>query len=141
MKFQLLDTILSQTPDRIVAIKQVSLAEEYLADHFPSFPILPGVMMIETMVQAARAMLTARDPANARHVLGEVKALKFGNMVRPGEALEVDITLQKEHEDGSYTCKGTGTVRRRNQGSEAAPANDDVAVSGRFTLRPLRANP
>ncbi|MHC4383289.1 MAG: hotdog family protein [Planctomycetota bacterium] len=57
MKFNLLDTILDQSPDRIVAIKHVSLAEEYLADHFPTFPVLPGVMMVETMVQAARRML------------------------------------------------------------------------------------
>jgi 3-hydroxyacyl-[acyl-carrier-protein] dehydratase len=135
MKFHLIDTILEQTPERIVAIKQVSLAEEYLADHFPSFPILPGVMMIETMVQAARAMLSTNDPGNARLVLGEVKALKFGNMVRPGEALEVEINLQKKNEDGSFTCKGTGTVRRR---TAAAGANDDVAVSGRFTMRPMR---
>lgn len=140
MKFHLIDTILEQTPERIVAIKQVSLAEEYLADHFPTFPILPGVMMIETMVQAARAMLTANDPANARPrmlVLGEVKALRFGNMVRPGEALEVEINLQKKNDDGSFTCKGTGTVRRRAAAASGG-GGDDVAVSGRFTMRPLR---
>lgn len=137
MKFHLIDTILEQSPERIVAIKQVSLAEEYLADHFPTFPILPGVMMIETMVQAARAMLAANDPQNSRLVLGEVKALKFGNMVRPGEALEVEINLQKRNDDGSFTCKGTGTVRRRSTSSNAS---DDVAVSGRFTMRPMRAN-
>ncbi|MCH8913891.1 MAG: hypothetical protein IIA33_10035, partial [Planctomycetes bacterium] len=54
MKFILLDDILEQTPDRIVVLKQVSLAEEYLADHFPTFPVMPGVLMIETMVQASR---------------------------------------------------------------------------------------
>ena len=60
MKFNLLDTILDQASERIVAIKHVSLAEEYLADHFPTFPVLPGVMMVETMVQAARRMLADR---------------------------------------------------------------------------------
>ena len=142
MKFHLIDTILSQTPERIVAIKQVSLAEEYLADHFPSFPILPGVLMIEAMVQAAQAMLAAREPANPRMtrlVLGEVKALKFGNMVRPGEALEVEVVLHKSNEDGSFTCKGTGTVRRRHgDGAPAASGSDNTAVSGRFTMRPMR---
>ena len=138
MRFQLIDTILEQTPERIVAIKQVSLAEEYLADHFPAFPILPGVLMIEAMVQAARAMLARTDPGNARLVLGEVKALKFGNMVRPGEALEVEVTLHKRNDDGSFTCKGTGTVRGRSGGGAAGNNNDNVAVSGRFTMRPMR---
>ena len=63
MKFDLIDHVLEQTPQRIVALKHVTLAEEYLADHFPTFPVLPGVMMVETMVQAARRMLADRgDP-------------------------------------------------------------------------------
>jgi 3-hydroxyacyl-[acyl-carrier-protein] dehydratase len=130
MKFHLVDSILEQSPERIVAIKQVSLAEEYLADHFPSFPVLPGVMMIEAMVQAARAML----PAAQRLVLGEVKALKFGNMVRPGQSLQVEVTLSKSNDDGSYTCKGVGIVRDHASSAGEAPA----AVSGKFTMRPVR---
>jgi len=130
MKFQLIDAILEQSPERIVAIKQVSAAEEYLADHFPSFPILPGVFMLEAMVQAARALL----PTSPRLVLGEVKALKYGQMVRPGETLEVEVTLQKRLEDGSYACKGSGTVRRWAGSIDAS----ETAVSGRFVMRPIR---
>ena len=132
MRFRLIDTIIEHTPERIRAVKQVSLAEEYLADHFPSFPILPGVLMLEAMVQAARAMLE-REPMQPL-VLGEVKALKYGNMVRPGEALEVEVTLHKRNDDGSFSCKGSGRVRRAGAGQ----ASDDVAVSGKFTLRPVR---
>lgn len=137
MKFILLDDILEQTPDRIVALKQVSLAEEYLADHFPTFPVLPGVLMIETMVQAARRMLG--DRGDSRLVLGEVKALKFGSMVRPGETLEVEVTLLKSLEDGSYACKGIGRVRRlRSEENETSLPTGETAVSGRFTMRPIR---
>lgn len=131
MKFQLIDAIVEQSAERIVAVKQVSAAEEYLADHFPSFPILPGVLMVEAMVQAARAML----PASPRLVLGEVKALKYGQMVRPGEALEVEVTLHKRLEDGSYACKGSGTVRRYASQVTSQP---ETAVNGRFTMRPIR---
>ena len=54
MKFHLVDRIESLVPGkRIVTTKALSLAEEYLADHFPAFPVLPGVMMIEAMVQSA----------------------------------------------------------------------------------------
>ena len=53
MKFNLLDKIESISDARIVAVKHVSLAAEYLADHFPRFPVLPGVMMLEALTQAA----------------------------------------------------------------------------------------
>ena len=134
MKFQLLDQILECTPQRIVAIKQVSLAEEYLADHFPGFPVLPGVMMVETLVQAARELLSPLS--KQRLVLGQVKALKYGRMVRPGEALEVEVTLTKELEGGCFSCKGVGRVRPPlNSRKDQSPA--ETAVSGRFTMRPI----
>lgn len=138
MKFQLIDAVVEQTADRIVAIKQVSLAEEYLADHFPAFPVLPGVMMIEAMVQAARMMLTAQNPQLSRLVLGEVRALKFGNMVRPGQTLVVEVQLQKANDDGSFTCRGVGTVGAVH-GATSGVASEAAAVNGRFTMRPVRA--
>ena len=60
MKFNLIDKIEHLSDDRIVAVKQVSLAEEYLADHFPTFPVLPGVMMLEAITQAAGWLLHHR---------------------------------------------------------------------------------
>ena len=54
MRFTLLDRVLSIEPGKsITAIKTLSLAEEYLADHFPRFPVMPGVLMLESMTQAA----------------------------------------------------------------------------------------
>ena len=132
MEFNFLDEILEQTPDRIVALKRVDPADDYLADHFPTFPVLPGVLMVETMVQAARRMLASRG--DSRLVLGQVKVLKFGNFVRPNEALEVEVTLHKDLGDGVYACRGTGVVRRLN----AQDNGGETAVSGRFTMRPIR---
>lgn len=132
MHFDLVDDILERSEDRIVAVKQVSLAEEYLQDHFPRFPVLPGVMMLEVMVQAARRLL---EPRHAdRLVLGEVKALKYGAMVRPGESLEVEVVLRKDLGDGRYECKGAGRIRRpHGKNSDTG----ETAVAGRFTMRPL----
>ena len=54
MKFHLVDKITSLEPGKsIETIKALSLAEEYLADHFPTFPVLPGVLMLEALTQSA----------------------------------------------------------------------------------------
>jgi 3-hydroxyacyl-[acyl-carrier-protein] dehydratase len=127
MHFDLVDNVISRSEDRIVTRKQVSLAEEYLQDHFPGFPVLPGVLMLEAMVQAARKLLN-----QPRLVVGEVRALRYGSMVRPGETLVVEVQLAKDHGDGAYTCKGTGRVQRPG---DAEPQEN--AVSGKFTLRPV----
>lgn len=135
MKFHLIDKVLTQEAERIVAIKQVTNAEEYLGDHFPTFPVLPGVMMVEAMTQAARLMLAPRG--DTRLVLGAVRSMKFGSMVRPGEAMEVEVTLAEANEDGSYACKGACRVlRHASQESER-----ETAVSGRFTMRPVQHEP
>lgn len=133
MHFALIDTVLEQSADRVRAVKQVTLAEEYLQDHFPTFHVLPGVFMLEALVQAARKLLDAQG--KPRMVLGGVKAMRYGSFVRPGEALEVDVQLEKALPDGTFAFKGTGTVRRQGGG------DPETAVSGRFTLRPLRIPP
>ena len=130
MRFDLVDNILELTADRAVTIKNVTAAEEYLADHFPSFPVLPGVMMLEAMVQAARKLLEARPPVSSggsggrRWVVGEVRNVRYGNMVRPGQQLRLTVELTKSEGD-RHTFQGRGEV------------DDTTAVQGRFTLRPV----
>jgi 3-hydroxyacyl-[acyl-carrier-protein] dehydratase len=139
MRFELVDAVLECEPDRIVTVKQVSSAEEYLQDHFPGFPILPGVLMLEAMVQAARRLLTTRDPAMARHVLGSVRALKYGAMVKPGDTLRVEVRIGETDSESSVDCRGTAHLIPAGESmtDPGAPPRQ-VAVSGRFTLRPAR---
>lgn len=102
MKFNLIDKIESISSDRIVAVKQVSLAEEYLADHFPTFPVLPGVMMLEALVQAATWIMHFRtDFACSMAVLREARNVKYGQFVAPGNHLRVEVELMKEVEAGA----------------------------------------
>ncbi|MFG0256430.1 MAG: hypothetical protein ACF8GE_00840 [Phycisphaerales bacterium JB043] len=133
MHFSLIDAVLECDEKHIVTIKHVTSAEEYLKDHFPTFPILPGVMMLEAMVQAGRALLTNNDNTARRHVLGQVKALKYGAMVKPGDSLRVELELVKQ-EDDTATFKG----RCLRIGASSLDQSADTAASGRFTLRPIR---
>jgi 3-hydroxyacyl-[acyl-carrier-protein] dehydratase len=130
MHFSLVDRVIEQSADRIVTLKHVSSAEEYLQDHFPSYPVLPGVMMLEAMVQAARRLC---DSGSEPMVLGQVRALKYGAFVRPGATLRVDVTLHKKNDDGTFDFKGEGTLLEPGATSEPP-----TAVSGRFLLRPVK---
>jgi 3-hydroxymyristoyl/3-hydroxydecanoyl-(acyl carrier protein) dehydratase len=145
MHFSLLDAVLeppgADSP-RIVTLKNVTAAEEYLQDHFPAFPVLPGVLMIETLVQAARRLLVLRGvPGASRLVLGSVRAVKYGRFVRPGEGLRAEVEWLKPTADGapgpdgSYEFRGEGLVVP----AAALPsAERQTAVAGKFTLRPVR---
>jgi len=133
MHFDLVDRVLEQTPERIVTLKHISAAEEYLQDHFPTFPVLPGVMMLEAMVQAARKLV---GDTPTPMVLGLVRALKYGQFVRPGSSLRVEITRGKTGEDGSIDFKGEALLVE-----PGAIGEHPTAVSGRFSLRPVRPAP
>jgi 3-hydroxyacyl-[acyl-carrier-protein] dehydratase len=110
VKFNLLDKIESLSDERIVASKYVSLAEEYLADHFPTFPVLPGVMMLEAVTQAAGWLLHRRhDFARSMVVLKEARNVKYGNFVAPGQFLRVEVEWVKPTDAGAM-FKATGTV-------------------------------
>lgn len=111
MKFSLVDRIIAlEAGKSITTVKNVSLAEEYLQDHFPGFPVLPGVMMVESLVQASAWLLRhTEDFRFSTITLKQAKALKFNNFVTPGKTLTVTSTIHKL-EETECTFKGEGTV-------------------------------
>lgn len=123
MRFLLIDRITELTPKTsISAIKNLSLAEEYLADHFPGFPVMPGVLMLEALVQTgAWLMRVSDDFAYSTILLQECKAVRYNNFVSPGKSLILQLTVRKILE-GKWEFQGTGTV------------DGTSAVSARLTL-------
>jgi 3-hydroxyacyl-[acyl-carrier-protein] dehydratase len=123
MRFRQLDRIVELQPDRkIVAEKRLTGSEDYLRDHFPRFPVMPGVLMLEAMFQAAAWLVYASE--DFRHAvvrLHEARNVKFTDFVEPGEVLRV--TAAKTGEDKSL-------VKIKAQGM----VGDSVAVSGRLVL-------
>lgn len=110
MKFHLIDKICAISPQRIVAVKNVSLAEEYLADHFPTFPVLPGVMMLEALTQAAAWLLHVNQQfSKSMAVLKEARNLRYGNFVAPGNSLQLEVEYFKQTPGGAV-FKATGLI-------------------------------
>lgn len=134
MHFSLLDRVLELSPQRVVTLKHVSSAEEYLQDHFPTFPVLPGVMMLECLVHAARHLAVTQYQADPRLALGQVRALKYGNFVAPGSSLRIEVELHKQLEGGQFEFKGQAFLLDPQRSDGDTP----TAVSGRFMLRPVR---
>jgi len=124
MKFHLVDKIVSLTPGKaIVTIKALSLAEEYLADHFPAFPVLPGVMMLEAMVQAAAWLVRVQQNfTKSMIVLSCARNVRYASFVAPGEVLRCELEAM-EITDEAAKFKGIGRV------------GDRQTVSARIQLR------
>ena len=123
MRFTLLDRIVELEPGRrITAVKALALAEEYLADHFPLFPVMPGVLMLEAMTQASAWLIRAsEDFQHSLVVLKEAKNVKYADFVAPGQLLT--ITAEIVSQDATETrLKAQGVVDGR------------TSVSGRLTL-------
>lgn len=111
MHFSLIDRIESLEPGkRIVATKSLSLAEEYLRDHFPSFPVMPGVLMLEALTQSSAWLIRASDDfAHSVVILKEARSVKYARFVQPGQTLRLTATISKS-EDQLVTLKAQGTM-------------------------------
>jgi len=92
----LVDTIAEHEPgSRLVAFKNVTFNEEFFQGHFPGSPLMPGVLLIEALTQAASILVLeyARATPNARTRLRGVNNAKFRRQVVPGDRLRLEITL------------------------------------------------
>ena len=98
MKYCQLDRITFLDPGkRIVAERTLGAEEEFLADHFPNFPVMPGVMMLEALLQASVWMIRTGDDFQSPLVLlREVRSVKFGDFLAPGETLQITAEVFKE---------------------------------------------
>jgi len=123
MRFTFVDRVVDLQPGvKITTVKSLSLAEEYLADHFPRFPVMPGVLMLEAMTQAGAWLVrVSEDFAHSIVVLKEARNIKYAAFVEPGQMLTVTAEIVK-HDERETQLKAQGMV------------GDRVAVSGRLVL-------
>lgn len=123
MRYHLIDRIVGfESGKSLQATKQLSLGEEYLADHFPTFPVMPGVLMLQALVEAASWLVRfTRDFDPSVLVLREAKNVKYGSFFAPGNRMAARVDMVGEA-DGRFSFKGKGEV------------NGQTTVSASFAL-------
>ena len=124
MRFNQIDQILVLQPGvRIEVACNLTGHEDYLRDHFPRFPVMPGVLMLEALFQASALLVRATDEyQNGLVLLQEAKNVKFSDFVQPGQSLTVTAEIIK-HAEQSTTIKATGKKK------------DSLAVTARLVIK------
>lgn len=124
MKFILIDRITAfESGKELTAVKSVSLAEEYLADHFPIFPVLPGVLLLQGLIESASWLV--REHQNFSHsmvLLESVNNVKYKSFAAPGMQIQYTVTASAI-EDNVSKFKGVGVC------------GDEAIVEAKLTLR------
>jgi 3-hydroxyacyl-[acyl-carrier-protein] dehydratase len=138
MQYTFVDRVVELEPGvKITTVKCLSLGEEYLADHFPRFPVMPGVLMVQAMTDAAALLIAAsEDCAHSMITLKEARNVRFAGFVQPGRVLTVRAEIVKFDErdvelktagsvDGRTTVNGRLVLERYNL-ADTRPLMADV---------------
>jgi 3-hydroxyacyl-[acyl-carrier-protein] dehydratase len=121
--FLLVDRVLEiERKKRIVAIKNVTINEPFFQGHFPGFPIMPGVLIIEAIAQTGGVLILTElpDPDNTLMVFTGIENAKFRRPVVPGDQVRIEVTavnwrsravkmLGVATVDGKVVCESTAT--------------------------------
>jgi 3-hydroxyacyl-[acyl-carrier-protein] dehydratase len=124
MRFILIDKITELDSGKsIKAVKSVSLAEEYLSDHFPTFPVLPGVLLLEGLIESASWLVREKESfAHSMVLLEQARNVKYKSFMAPGEKIEYNI-IAKTIEENVSSFTGTGI------------SNGETIVEAKLSLR------
>jgi len=97
---------------RAVALKNVTLAEEHLHDHFPGFPVMPECLMIEAMAQTAGILVGEAKKFQEKVILAKIKKAVFFDYVKPGDTIELEAIIESIVSEAAST-KGTITRSKK----------------------------
>jgi len=95
--FLLVDRIVELEPERIVGIKNVTVNEPFFAGHFPNFPVMPGVLIVEAMAQTAGILVLRSIPDRDSKLvfLVSVDYARFRKPVVPGDQLRLEMKMMR----------------------------------------------
>jgi 3-hydroxyacyl-[acyl-carrier-protein] dehydratase len=101
--FLLIDEIVEQSENHVVCRKRFTGDEFWYAGHYPTFPLTPGVLLLESAMQAGAVLLSriVADNPDTVPVVSRINNVKFKVMVRPGDTITLDVKL-REQLSGAY---------------------------------------
>lgn len=95
-----------------VALKNVTLAEEHLHDHFPGFPVMPECLMIEAMVQTAGILVGEAKKFEEKVILAKIKKAVFFDFVKPGDTIKLEAKIESITDEAASTM---GKITREDK--------------------------
>lgn len=111
----LIDKIMELSSEHVIGVKNVTLNEEFFKGHFPDFPVMPGVMLIEAMAQCGGVMVlrTVPDPENYLTYFIKIDGVKFRQQVIPGDTVVFSLNLATPIRRGICHMRGVAYVQNR----------------------------
>ena len=98
----LLDAIVEWEHERIVCQKTFQAEEWFFQGHYPDFPLVPGVILCEAAMQAGAVLLSRHDTGEGVPVAGRLNDVKFKRMIRPGDTVLLEVTLDERMADAFF---------------------------------------
>jgi 3-hydroxyacyl-[acyl-carrier-protein] dehydratase len=95
-----------------VAVKNVTLAEEHLHDHFPGFPVMPETLCIESMAQTAGILVGEAKNFQEKVILAKIKKAVFFDYVKPGDTIRLEAQIDSITPEAAST---TGKITRSDK--------------------------
>jgi 3-hydroxyacyl-[acyl-carrier-protein] dehydratase len=89
---------------RAVAVKNLTLAEEHLHDHYPGYPVMPASLMIEGMAQTAGILVGEARDFQEKVILAKIRKASFHGVARPGDQLRYEAEIEQMAEQGASIC-------------------------------------
>ncbi|MDK2906709.1 hydroxymyristoyl-ACP dehydratase [Petrotoga mexicana DSM 14811] len=110
--FLLVDGVLELNKEKIRAFKNVSINEPFFQGHFPNYPIMPGVLIVEGMAQTAGLLLLKDTDENVIPLFTGIDKARFKKEVRPGDKLVYDLEIL-QRKANMFKLKGIATVEEQ----------------------------
>lgn len=95
--FLFVDRVVEESENRIQTLKEVKSGEPYFQGHFPGHPIMPGVLICESVFQAGAILMGKRGKEGDRKipVIARIQNVKFKHAVVPGDVLDIEVRLKE----------------------------------------------